>query len=233
VKAIVLVGGFGKRLQAVVPDLPKPMAPIANKPFLAYLFHYLQQAGITEFILPVHYLGERISAYFGSHFHGIPISYVQEDEPLGTGGAIVNAMRGLPVTEPVFVLNGDTFVQLDYQAMWDEHRATNAIFTMALRRVPNCARYGNVVVTNNRVTGFTEKGINCAGLISAGVYLLAPNLFTQFNMPAVFSIENDFLHPYLDRLKPHAFMSGNYFIDIGVPDDYQRACQELPQVSLI
>lgn len=229
-RAIILVGGFGTRLRSVLPDLPKPMAPIQGKPFLAYLLDYLQQQGITRVIFPVHYLGEKIRSYFQSHYAGITIEYVEEQEPLGTGGAIVNALAAWSdqSSEPVFVLNGDTFVTMDYRAMYQEQVMSGAQLVMALRKVSDCSRYGKVMTKDHHITAFKEKGETGPGYINAGVYLIDPALFDKYSLPAVFSFEKDFMFPYAGILRPRAFIANDYFIDIGIPEDYARAAQELP-----
>ncbi len=232
-RAIILVGGLGTRLRAVLRDLPKPMAPIRDKPFLAYLLHYLQTQGITQVIFPVHYLSEKIRGYFQSHYAGIDIQYVEEAQPLGTGGAMVNALSVLrKVKEPVFVLNGDTFAKLDYKAMYDQHRKQDATLTMALRMVDDCQRYGKVITENNRIIAFKEKGESGPGLINAGVYLINPDLFSRFTLPPQFSFEYDFMLPHLIKLNPQAFIANDYFIDIGIPEDYSRAIKDLPLLGI-
>lgn len=221
-QAIILAGGFGTRLRSVLADIPKPMAPIHGKPFLAYLIDYLKTQGITDVILSVHYLREQIEEYFKNNYQGITIQYAIEDEPLGTGGAIVNALNLVKGQDPVFVLNGDTFLQLDYRAMaTSQHR-----MTMALRKIDDCSRYGTVQVVDNIITHFIEKGGNATGLISAGVYLIHPELFCDMQVPLQFSIEQDFLHPQVGVIKPRAFVVEDYFIDIGIPEDYARAVRE-------
>jgi D-glycero-alpha-D-manno-heptose 1-phosphate guanylyltransferase len=225
--AIVLVGGFGTRLRSVLPDTPKPMAPIHGKPFLAYLLAYLKTQGITQVIFPVHYMAEKFSAYFQSEYAGISIQYVAEEQPLGTGGAIVNALTAYTGREPVFVLNGDTFVKLDYPAMYTRHLESGADITMALRSVDDCCRYGKVVTENNRIVEFKEKGEQGPGFINAGVYLIQPDLFARHKMPAVFSFEKDFMYPCLEKINAQAFAANDYFIDIGIPEDYSRAVSDL------
>lgn len=227
-QAIILVGGFGTRLRAVLPDVPKPMAPLHDKPFLAYLLDYLHAQGITDVIFSVHYLREKIQAYFHTSYAGLTIQYAEEEQPLGTGGAIVNALSLARQDEPIFVLNGDTFIKLNYQAMHAQHQQTQASMTMALRAVDEGSRYGRVVTENNIVTAFREKGEHGPALINAGVYLIHPTLFTTFALPTQFSIETDFLFPHAATIKPHAFITHDYFIDIGIPEDYARALQELP-----
>jgi D-glycero-alpha-D-manno-heptose 1-phosphate guanylyltransferase len=230
-KAIILVGGFGTRLQSVISDVPKPMAPIADQPFLAYLLLYLKKRGITHVIFSVHYLREQIVSFFGSDFHGMRIDYVVESEPLGTGGAMVHSLSFIEATEPVFVLNGDTFVKLDYRAMYADHIARHSRLTFALREVADCSRYGKVVTDDQHIISFQEKGAAGRGYINAGVYLMNPDLFNAFTLPAKFSFEADFIFPYLSALRPRYFQAKDYFIDIGIPDDYARAQRELPLMT--
>jgi D-glycero-alpha-D-manno-heptose 1-phosphate guanylyltransferase len=225
-KAIILAGGFGTRLRSVLADVPKPMAPILDKPFLAHLLQYLNSHGITDVIMPVHYLAEKIMDYFQSQYAGMTITYVHEEKPLGTGGAITNALTVYKEKNPVFVLNADTFVKLDYQAMYAQHVKSHADITMALRSVPDCGRYGKVVTEENRITTFLEKGEVGAGLINAGVYLIKPDLFANFSLPQAFSFEKDFMVPSLLNINAQAFIANDYFIDIGIPEDYARAIRD-------
>jgi len=230
-RAIILVGGLGTRLRSVLKDVPKPMAPIENKPFLAYLLDYLLLQGITEVVFSVHYLSEKIQAYFQSDYRGIKILYAEEVEALGTGGAVVNALNLHPTSAPVFVLNGDTFVKLDYQSMYQRYLQAASDLSMALRAVEDCSRYGRVIVEEQVVTSFTEKGVSGPGYINAGVYLINPALFQAFDLPMHFSLEKDFLLPFIASLRPHAFLANDYFIDIGIPEDYARAKAELPALA--
>lgn len=227
-KAIILVGGFGKRLRTVLADVPKPMAPINDKPFLAYLLEYLKAQGIDSVIFSLHYMREKIENYFQYAYAGIAITYAFEDEPLDTGGAIVNALNFVKDNAPIFVLNGDTFLKLNYQAMYDQHSQQESNMTMALRAVSDCSRFGKVITDGHAVIAFNEKGEHGPGYINAGVYLLKPSLFNVFNLAKCFSIERDFLYPYLTAINPQAFITNDYFIDIGVPEDYARARTELP-----
>jgi D-glycero-alpha-D-manno-heptose 1-phosphate guanylyltransferase len=225
-KAIILLGGFGTRLRSVLSDVPKPMAPIGGKPFLAYLLDYLKSQGIVSVIFSVHFLREQIQTYFGYEYSGVRITYATEDEPLGTGGAIAHSLSFIDGDSPVFVLNGDTFVQLDYRAMFNAAEST--VLTMALRAVDDCSRYGKVMLEQGLIREFREKGEVGAGYINAGVYLIQPHLFAHYPLPKQFSFEKDFLFPYLDMLRPRAFIANDYFIDIGIPEDYARAQAELP-----
>jgi D-glycero-alpha-D-manno-heptose 1-phosphate guanylyltransferase len=226
-QAIILAGGFGTRLRSVLADVPKPMAPIHDKPFLAYLMDYLIEQGVTEFVLSVHYLREQIESYFQNFYRGVPVRYAVEEKPLGTGGAIVNSLRQFSDGSlPVFVVNGDTFLKMDYREMFLRHRVSSPLMSMALRKVSDCSRYGVVVTEGDFVTAFHEQGGVHPGLINAGVYLLDPGLFQGFLVGEEFSFERDFLFPNISVIGPGAFVVDEYFIDIGVPEDYARAVRD-------
>jgi D,D-heptose 1,7-bisphosphate phosphatase len=228
-QAIILAGGFGTRLQSVVKDVPKPLADISGKPFLAYLLQNLQNQGIKKIVLSVGYLQEKIIQYFGDSYLGMDVSYAKEDKPLGTGGAIANSLQFIDKSKPCLVMNGDTFLQVDYQKLLRSHKNN---LTMVLRQMDDCSRYGKVVFDQNLfITAFEEKSaIKTAGFINGGVYVLDPKLFENFLLPKNFSFENDFLAKNLDEIKPQAFTVNDYFIDIGIPDDYKKAQNELPQL---
>jgi len=228
-QAIILAGGFGSRLRASVSDVPKPMAPILQKPFLAYLLDYLSSQGIKEVLLVVHYLREKIQTYFQNKYGNMYINFVIEKEPLGTGGAILNALSYVKdLSKSILVLNGDTFLKLNYKTMLQEHEQNNALLTIALRYVSDASRYGNAIVQNNHMIGFKENGGIGPGLINAGVYLIHPQLFSAYQLPKHFSFEKDFIRPFCSMIKPHVFLTDDYFIDIGLPQDYAQALKELP-----
>lgn len=224
-EAIVLAGGRGTRLAHVVPDLPKPMAPIAGRPFLAYLLHSLKDARFTRIVLSVGYRADAIRGYFGSRFETMELAYCEESSPLGTGGGIRAAMR-LAEENVVFVVNGDTYVGLDYGAMFREHAAD--ALTVALTPTNDVARYGSVDVEQGLVSAFHEKGRSGPGYINAGVYLMRRDLLEHLAVPQTFSFEQDVLMAHRNTVRPAAFLTSGYFIDIGIPEDYARAQVELP-----
>jgi D-glycero-alpha-D-manno-heptose 1-phosphate guanylyltransferase len=233
-QAIILAGGFGTRLRSVLADVPKPMAPIHDKPFLAYLMDYLVAQGITEFVLSVHYLREHIQNYFQDFYLGVPVRYSVEEKPLGTGGAITKSLLELTdASLPVFAINGDTFLRMNYQEMFLQHQQSSPLMSMALRKISDCSRYGVALTENNIVTEFCEKGGPHSGLINAGVYLLNPALFEGFLVPEEFSFERDFLFPKVAEIKPEAFVVDEYFIDIGIPEDYSRAIKDFSPTELL
>ncbi|MGB5299556.1 MAG: nucleotidyltransferase family protein [Thiogranum sp.] len=226
-KAVVLVGGLGTRLAGVTSDLPKPMAPIGGRPFLEYLLDYLVEQDSEGAILAVSYKWEVIREHFGYVYQGMSLNYSVEDEPLGTGGAIRQALAGLPDAE-VVVLNGDTLFRVDLKAMADIHRNNGKRLTIALKQVADSGRFGRVEVsTDGVITNFLEKVRGGPGWINGGVYVLNRDLFTDFSMPVRFSFEQDLVEPNIDGIRPRAFKSDAYFIDIGIPEDYQRAQQEI------
>jgi len=227
-EVIVLAGGRGTRLEGILSGRPKPMADIAGRPFLEYLLDLLLEQGVQRVILSVGYLAQVIQEHFGVAYKGIRISYAIEASPLGTGGAICNALKSA-TEDDVFVINGDTFMELNYGAMMAEHEATHASLTIAVRRVPDVSRYGAISTDEHGlIHGFGEKRLTGAGLINSGVYLLHKVLFESFALSDRFSMETDFVGTHLAELRPLAFQSDGYFIDIGIPSDLERAQRELP-----
>jgi D-glycero-alpha-D-manno-heptose 1-phosphate guanylyltransferase len=227
--AVILAGGFGTRLRSAVADVPKPLAPIAGKPFLAWLVGVLAQQGIEGITLSVHHEWKKIRSYFDGHPVSVPLQYAIEEMPLGTGGAIKYAFMRYPQDEPVLVLNGDSFVSMDYAALLVQHTSANAELTMVLQEVADSGRYGLVEAQGGIITAFADGVPAKAGLINAGIYLMHPAIFNEPGLPEAFSFERDFLPSRLGRLRPRAVINKGYFIDIGIPEDYRRACNELPE----
>ena len=221
-QAIVLAGGLGTRLRGVVPDLPKPLAPVAGRPFLAIVLEQLRAQGFVSAVLSVGYRHELIRAAFGDRFDGLELGYAVEDRPLGTGGAIRMAARSCSESD-VFVLNGDSYTELNFAEMQARHREANPPLTVCAVEVADVARYGRVLVENSRITGFSEKGSSGPGLINAGVYLMRRDLLESLNLPEVCSFEHEVLAIRLRELRPLVHATRGRFIDIGVPEDYARA----------
>ncbi|MCK4493228.1 MAG: nucleotidyltransferase family protein [Methylococcales bacterium] len=221
-QAIILAGGFGTRLQSVVKDVPKPMAAINGYPFLKYLLDSLAKQGFTKIILSVGYKQAIIKHYFKDRYLEMEIVYASEDSPLGTGGAIVQALK-LTDSHCVYVLNGDSFFEVDLQRMKESHLTSKADITLATKVMTDFDRYGTVVLNRHRVIHFEEKKYHAEGLINAGIYCINPTLFDGFQTELKFSFETDFLEKYLQKLWVNSFESTGYFIDIGIPDDYQHA----------
>jgi D-glycero-alpha-D-manno-heptose 1-phosphate guanylyltransferase len=227
-EAIVLAGGLGTRLASRLHGLPKPMAPVAGRPFLEILLNQLRRSGCTRVLLSVGQQHIIIQDRFGASFHGIEVDYVVESVPLGTGGAIRLALAQAR-EESVLVLNGDTFLDADYAAMLRFHASEGAEATLAVVHRDDVSRYGSVIIEGERIAGFEEKGRTGSGWISAGTYVLSRNLAWPPALPEKFSIEFDFFVPEVARLRPAAFKVDGFFLDIGVPEDLDRAQTELAQ----
>ena len=220
-EAIILAGGRGTRLQGVVSDVPKPLAPVQGRPFLAWLLDLLARQGLRRVILATGFRAEMVHAAIGERWQGMRIDCAVESTPLGTGGAITQALR-LIEGEDTFVLNGDTYLELDYARFAAAMRAEHAGLGMALAQVPDVSRYGAVNVSNGRVTGFSEKGGSGPGWINAGVYWLPRSL--PLPTPAqVFAFEDSVLRAAAAQGTLQVYTATDAFIDIGVPEDFQRA----------
>jgi D-glycero-alpha-D-manno-heptose 1-phosphate guanylyltransferase len=229
-EAIILAGGFGTRLQSVVSDVPKPMAPVNNEPFLNYLLTYLSHYGIQKVVLSTGYLEEKIRNYYQANnntWKGIALSYSHEHEALGTGGAIRLAM-GQCNEEYVLALNGDSFFDVNLNDLHQNHHQLNAQHTLALRKVNNASRYGAVETNNSRIVKFKEKDEHQKpGTINGGIYILHKTTFTNHTEASKnFSIERDFFEKQLTQQKIYGFEYEGQFIDIGTPEDFTRAQDE-------
>ena len=224
--AVLLVGGKGTRLRPVVSGVPKPLASIGDETFLHLLVRQLRTQGFRRLILCTGYLSEQIEAQFGTGAAmDVAIDYSVETSPLGTGGALKNALELVSDAADLLVLNGDSIVEVDYRKLLEQHRKSGAMATMVVRRVEDAARYGTVEIdSNQRVVAFLEKtGRSVAGLINAGVYAFRRDIFRHIpDGPA--SLEKDVFPRILDAgiqvREEHGL-----FIDIGTPEDYQRAVQ--------
>ncbi|MBI5236207.1 MAG: nucleotidyltransferase family protein [Deltaproteobacteria bacterium] len=229
--AIILAGGLGTRLGSVLNGRPKPMVEVNGRPFLAYLLDYIagSNAGIDRVLLSVGYKKGVIMDWFGLSYRGLEIDYAVEGSPLGTGGAIRKALS-LVKGKDVFVLNGDSFFCVELDALRERHASSGSFLTLSLKRMNETGRYGAVTITNGSVTGFEEKTTAKGGLINAGVYVLNREAASQrlAPWPEAFSFEREFLPGCMaGRLVINAEISDGYFIDIGVPEDYARAKDEL------
>lgn len=230
-KAIVLAGGKGTRLQTVVCDVPKPMAPVAGKPFLEYIVLQLKYWGIKDIILSVGHKKETVKTFFSSGSDlGVKIAYVEEDIPLGTGGAIREAVQAVE-DQDVLVMNGDTFFNVDIPAIVDCHRSKNAVATIALCQMKDVGRYGRVEIGGSgEILRFEEKRGGRGGYINAGLYILNKGIF-PYLPPGASSFENAVLPRLVGKGLFGSVQSG-YFIDIGIPEDYMGLCADHEKLLL-
>lgn len=217
---LILAGGFGTRLRSEVPDLPKPLAPVAGRPFLAYLLDRYAAAGMRRVILATGYLGDVVEQTIGARWAGMDVVYSREETPLGTGGAIAAAAR-LASGNGLHVCNGDTYLEYSPAAL--EVAAEGLPMAIALARVEDVSRYGTVDVAQGRVLRFHEKRPGGAGLINAGSYFLSASALAALPVEETFSFEKRVLEPAAANGQVGALVDTAAFIDIGVPEDFHRA----------
>lgn len=227
-EAIILAGGLGSRLQAAVPDLPKPMAPINGRPFLEYLLDFWDGQGVDRFVLSVGYKRHIIEGHFTDRYKGRAVDYAVEERPLGTGGGLLLALKRLRQTGPFLIVNGDTFFEIDLMSMLRYHQKKRAEVTIALREVEANRRYAGVEIDKEgKITTFDNR-VRTVGraLINGGVYLAEESAFAD-QAPASdapVSIEDQIYPRMLAAGKRmYGFPSTGRFIDIGIPEDYRRA----------
>jgi len=227
-EAIVLAGGLGTRLRSVITDVPKPMAPVANRPFLDYILYYLKNQGINRVVLAVGYKWEVIRDYYkneGAAF-GLELDYSVETEPLGTGGAIFKAADHI-AGDNFFIINGDTSFNISLNRLKTFATKQSAEITLALKKIQNSNRYGSVEHTaDGRIVSFREKNPESgpsSAEINGGIYFMQKALTKRFSFPEKFSFETEFLQGNLKNIKAFGKTFNSTFIDIGIPDDYYRA----------
>jgi D-glycero-alpha-D-manno-heptose 1-phosphate guanylyltransferase len=222
---VILAGGLGTRLRPVLKEQPKCLAPIAGQPFLFWLLDGIARQGIKRVILAVGYKADDVRAAVGDARNGLEITYSNENQPLGTGGAIWASLE-LCTDERVFVANGDTWSGMPLCRLGQY--APDADVVMTLKTVTDRSRYGSVCMDGDKVTGLSEKGLSGDGAINAGLYVLRRDLATRFPMPQEFSFEKDILSRPTG-LNIRACVSSAPFIDIGTPHEFLNAQTLIPQ----
>ncbi len=222
-EAIILAGGLGTRLQGTIGAQPKCMADINGRPFLSYLFDYVSQQGCTRVILSLGYKHRIITDWLEAQYLDFELDCIIENEPLGTGGGMLAALEEC-ATDNVVVMNGDTLFRVDLKKLVTFHTEKKAETTLALKQMHNFDRYGIVNIdANGLITSFEEKKQTETGLINGGIYVVAREAFTAREFPGKFSFEKDYLEKFAKQKKFYGSASDGYFIDIGIPEDYERA----------
>lgn len=230
-EAIILAGGLGTRLRSVVSDLPKCLAPVAGKPFLYYVIEYLQKQGISKFIFSIGYLSEAIEIFLREHYPLLNYHLSIEDEPLGTGGAIYLACKKANA-ETVLALNGDTMFTVNINALLNFHTHHNAECSLALKPMQDFDRYGAVESGKDKsIVSFQEKKYYSRGLINGGIYAIKKEAFLSREFPVKFSFEKDYLEAFVHEKKFYGLEQDEYFIDIGIPEDFERAQKEFTDLK--
>ena len=231
---IILAGGLGSRLSSTIGAVPKGMAEVAGKPFLDYLLTYLRNSGLPNVILSVGYLNDQIIRHFGNFWYGTTIVYSIESEPLGTGGALKQALKYC-TSEKVLVMNGDTLFTVDLDKIYKKQEKTNAEVVIALRRVKDAGRYGTVIMhRKGKILEFKEKDpATGKGLVNGGIYLMKRRLVERNPLPDKFSLERDLFAVACKTQNFQGIEFNDYFIDIGIPEDYAKAQVEFPGIRNI
>ena len=226
-EAVILAGGLGTRLRGVIGEIPKCMAPVDGKPFLQYQLEWLSRFDVRHVVFSVGYLREQVMDFVQGREWPFAVSFAIEKEPLGTGGGIRLALQKCREKQ-VFVLNGDTFYNVDLNALH-----FTAPVTLALKPMRDFDRYGAVDWDGDLVTGFREKQPCAEGLINGGVYAIDRSQLDMSLFPKNYSFERDVLEPLVDYGLVAGEVQDGYFIDIGIPEDYARAQRELPEIQAV
>lgn len=219
-EAIVLAGGLGTRLRSEIGEFPKPLAPINGEPFLTHVFKYLQKNGINKVVLSVGYKWELIEEKYGNCWEDIAIKYAVENERLGTGGAIKLAMQQIE-SDDFYVLNGDTLFDVNLLTLETFHFKNKAQCTLALKELKNVDRYGCVEIQNDKIASFQEKEFRAETIINGGIYCINKSILTEFPNQNIFSFESDYLESETGAKSIYGCVFNEYFIDIGIPEDYK------------
>ena len=221
--AIVLAGGKGTRLAPVISHVPKPLAPVFERPFLDYLIDHLAGSGaVSRIVLALGHLSDKVVQHYQANPAALPLDYSIEAEPLGTGGALLHALDQVE-SDAVLVCNGDSIVAADIFKLLDQHRASGAAATLTLVTVSDVARYGSVHVQGNHITKLVEKSARGGfGFINAGLYVFKKARLSEFASGPC-SLERDLLPRMVDAGEVRAFMANGPFLDIGLPETYSAA----------
>ena len=218
-QAILLCGGLGTRLREVIKDIPKPMAPVNGTPFMQIKLDQLVDAGVSRVVFATGYKKEIIRDYFGDNYRGMEIFYSEENELLGTGGAIMQALQYI-TEDNAIVMNGDVYIDIDLIDLYQFHLNNPCIATIAVKPMHDFDRYGNCIFDGILIQQFVEKQPTKFGHINLGCYVLSAQIFDGLNLPHKFSFENDYLNIYVQSRPHHVYINDGYFMDIGIPSDY-------------
>jgi D-glycero-alpha-D-manno-heptose 1-phosphate guanylyltransferase len=229
VTAAVLAGGLGTRLQPVLPGTAKTVARVAGRPFIHYLLSQLVRYGVGRIVMSTGFQSGQVQAQVGTVFEGVPVVYSEEQQPLGTGGAISLAWRNFGGAEGWLVTNGDSYLDLDIGDLIAGHRESGCALTLAVLKVPDAARYGTVEwsVETRRLLAFREKSgelgqIPATAWINGGVYFFEPECLNTLSRDKTLSLEKEVFPHWVER-GINVFPVESKFIDIGTPESYATA----------
>ena len=219
-QAVIMAGGFGTRLSPLTDTLPKSMLPIGDRPILELIIDQLRQSGISKVNLTTHYKKDNITDHFGDgDGFGVEIQYVEEDQPMGTAGAI-SLLEGSD--DPILVINGDILTDVNFRSMLDFHQSQQADMSVAVRYHEFQLPYGAVTTDGVEITGITEKPM-IRNLINAGIYLLNPSVRRLIPSGQRYDMTDLIERLIKDGRRVVSFPIGEYWIDIGKVEDYDKA----------
>ena len=229
-QAVILVGGRGTRLGALTNDTPKPLLDVAGRPFLSYLVDSLERQGFNDILLLAGYQADKVAAFAQQNARaGLRLRCVAEEAPLGTGGALVNALPYL--AESFIVLNGDTLFNIDLNDL-AAPLAGGTLVRLALRRVPDTSRYGRVVLEGEKIVAMQEKGLSGEGLINGGIYYISKSCLEMLPEGEC-SLERDLFQNLIEERYVEGQEYNAFFLDIGVPEDYENAQLLVPGICTL
>ena len=228
-QALVLAGGEGTRLRPLTLDVPKPVLPLAGRPFLGFMLDWLGRHGVDDVILSCGFLSEGVERVLGDDWRGIRLRYVHEEEPLGTGGPLRLAAEEGLLADRLFMLNGDVLTDLDLTAQLVQHEAVGALATLALVAVADTSSYGVVPIRDDgQVEAFLEKqaGPPPTNRINAGCYVVERSLAERIDPGRAVSMERE-VFPELCLNGLYGYLADGYWVDIGTPERYLEATYDL------
>jgi len=231
-QALILTGGQGKRMRSLTDKIPKPLLPVGDVPFLEILINFLKKQEVEDFILATGYKADMIENYFstGEKFN-VKIFHSKEKIPLDTGGAVKKA-ENIIKDEDILILNGDSFIDFDLNKMLEFHKKMGKPITMAVTQVRNPSCSGQLMIDNNIVTRFEEKGKRTKqGFINAGVYIFQKDILKKFPENKKISLEKEIFPKFAGKIS--AFKVNGYFIDIGIEKDYRKFNQDIKKLNQI
>ena len=229
-RAVVMAGGQGTRLRPLTESMPKPMLPIGGRPLLEIMVEKLRDVGVKHILLSTHFQAEKIMQHFGKgESFGVQIEYVNEEVPLGTGGAL--GLMETP-TEPVLVINGDVLTQVDFQSMFTFHQDHRADMTVGVRRYDIQVPYGVVDCEGAHISALREKPL-LSFFVNAGIYLLEPTVFRHIPGQRHMNM-TDLIQTLIDKgMSVIGFPICEYWLDIGQHADYVRAQEDAQKGSFV
>lgn len=226
-QAFIMAGGVGKRLRPLTKEIPKPMLKVGDKPILEHIIVQLCDIGIDNIKISTNYLKEKISDYFGNGENfGVNIEYVNEKQPLGTAGSI--ALVEAP-TDPLLVINGDILTGVNFQAMFDFHIENGADMTVGVRKYEFQVPYGVVESEGNRICSLKEKPLH-QFFVNAGIYLIQPPMLAHIPTDKYYDMTDLVNELLLKRKNIISFPIIEYWLDIGMPEDFKRANSEFCEI---